>query len=61
MSEPITKSDVPVQENSNEQGDDSVYKRGQQNKWTRARTGDKKGGDNKRFKKSPKEREHKVT
>lgn len=56
---------VSVEENktSTTEQDDTVdeksYKRGQQNKWTRARTGDNRDGDNKRPRKTW-EREHKV-
>lgn len=70
MSEPITnKEDVkpksvePVSEIPNDQVDESVYKRGQQDKWTRARQGDRRDS-NKRLKKNSgdkKERDHKVT
>lgn len=51
----------------NEQGDDSVYKRGQASKWTRGRKGDRQnGGDRKRAKpgkepRIPRERERDYT
>lgn len=70
MSEPINnKEDVkpksvePTSEIPNDEVDESVYKRGQQDKWTRSRKGDRRDA-NKRFKKNSgdkKEREHKVT
>ena len=71
MSEPIVnkeevkpKSVEPTSEIPNDEVDESVYKRGQQDKWTRSRTGDRRDDSNKRFKKNSgdkKEREHKVT
>lgn len=47
-----TKSNV-------DEGDESVYKRGQQNKWARTRKGDKRDEDTKRPRKEW-QREHKV-
>lgn len=44
---------------NDEQGDDSVYKRGQLAKWTRTRKADKRDEDSKRAKRP--QREHKVT
>lgn len=71
MSEPVNnKEDVKpksvesVAEIPNDEVDESVYKRGQQDKWTRARKGDRRDNSNKRFKKNSgdkKERDHKVT
>jgi hypothetical protein len=44
---------------NDEQGDDSVYNRGQQSKWTKTRKADKRDEDSKRAKRP--QREHKVT
>lgn len=71
MSEPVVnkeeatpKAVEQVSEIPNNEVDGSVNKRGQGDKWTRARKDDKRDDSNKRFKKAPRERgerEHKVT